>query len=447
MSATSPFGPAYDEQPEDGQRSGSGQWRPRAGGPQGAQGDSGQFQGESYSPGRGAPGQGSPGQGAPGQGGYGRGGQPGSPQPGQRPMPQAGRPSPEPRGGIPRAGGPAAGGPAAGGPSAGRGQQPGQYQSPQQQYSPQSGGYASPSGPVTGSSPRADQRSAGSPPRREPGPSPRGAEYRPQAEGAPSAEVPVQDQPFEEAAFTDRSRDDWGGGNETTAIGRLGYMPKEPRRRSDFQKVRSRARKSSPWPKIIAAIVALGLVGGGAWWFMNRPAEEDSGTAAASGLTYAGSEEPCSLVDAGELESIVDGTEPVASAEGEQKSRGWVQSCSLTYGEPEQAAALLEIEGTVFDSDSKASVNFDLGTREIGEMTEPWTVVDPAPAVGDQATAVARIPEEPGTSNYQLHLQDDNVYLVVRLSVAEGAGLDQQGLTDLTTALANAYLENWRDAS
>ncbi|SDE42267.1 hypothetical protein SAMN05216270_1215 [Glycomyces harbinensis] len=362
-------------------------------------------------------------------------------------MPQAGRPSPQgggfepqPRGGAPRAGGPSAGGPVAG-----RGQQPGQYSSPQR--SPQPGGYES--GPVTGSTPRTDQWNAGSPPRREAGQAPRGGDYRPRPEGAPGSAPQAQDQPFEEAAFADdRGRDEWGGGSETTAIGRLGYMPKEPRRRSDFQKVRSRARKSSPWPKIGAAVVALALVGGGTWWFMNSGDDEQTGAAGEdSNLTYSGSDEPCSLVDASELEAVVDGAEPEASAEGEEKNTGWVQSCTLTYGEPEMAAALLKIESTVFDSDSMASVNFDLGAREISEMVEAWTPVDPAPEIGDQSAAVSRVPEEGGTTNYQLHLQDDNVYMVVRLAVAEDGGMDAQSLTEMTTALANAYLENWRNAN
>ncbi|RRR99078.1 hypothetical protein [Glycomyces terrestris] len=327
---------------------------------------------------------------------------------------------------------------------AGRGPQAGQYQSPQQQFSPQHGGYEPqqggyeaqpggyesrrPSGPVTGSRPAAP-----------------GREYRPSPGGQASQER--QDQPFEETAFVDdRAKDEWGGGAETTAIGKLGYMPKEPRRRSDFQKVRSRARKSSPWPKIVAAVVAVALVGGGVWWFMNRDTEESTGDAAGAGLTYEGTDAPCSLVDAGPLESAVNGADPTEAAEAEQKSRGWVQLCTVTYGEPDQAAALLEVDGTVFDSDAKASVNYELGTGELGDLAELWTPVDPAPAVGDQSAAVARIVTD-GTSNYQLHLQDDNVYLVLRLSVAKEAGVDEAALTEMTTQLAEAYLENWRDAS
>jgi hypothetical protein len=363
-------------------------------------------------------------------------------------MPQAGRPSQDPRGGGPRAGGPAAG----------RGQQPGQYQSPQQQFSTPPGGYESqrPQGPTTGSTPRTDQwnagspprRDAGSPPRRDAGSTPNRGANDPQYQQQPGGGEPParKDQPFEETAFVDDGRGEWGGGNETTAIGRLGYMPKEPRRRSDFQKVRSRARKSSPIPKIIIGVVVLALVGGGVWWFMNRSAGDEAGSDSPSNLTYANNEEPCSLVDAAPLEAVVDGAEPESVGDAEDKSRGWVQSCSMTYGEPERAAALLEIEGTVFDTDAKASVNFELGTRDLAESGEAWTVVDPAPSIGDQSAAVARVPED-GTSNFYLHLQDDNVYVVVRLSVSQDAGLDQQGLTDLTTEIANSYLENWRDAS
>jgi hypothetical protein len=241
-------------------------------------------------------------------------------------------------------------------------------------------------------------------------------------------------------------KDDWGGGAETPAARRLGYMPKEPRRRSDFQKVRSRARKSSPWPKIVAGVVAVALVGAGVWWFMNRDSDGEGGDEAGAGLTYDGSEEPCSLVDAGPLESVVNGAEPTEAADAEQKNQGYAQLCTLTYGEADRAAALLEVDGMVFDSDAKASVNFELGKGELDGMGELWTPVDPAPSIGDQATAVSRIVAD-GTSNYQLHLQDDNVYLVLRLSLAKEAGIDEAAFTELTTQLAESYLANWRDAS
>ncbi|MBO3733662.1 hypothetical protein [Glycomyces niveus] len=447
MSATPPYGPAYDEQPEDGQRPGTGQWRPRAGRPQGAQGEPGPYQS--------GPRAGGPQAGGPTAGG---------PQGGQRPLPQAGRPSQDPRGGAPRGGGPSAGrGPQQGGQggfqSSGQGQspqQPGQgyagHQSPQQQFSPQYGGYESrrPQGPVTGATPRAerqDQWGAGSPPRAgSPSQPPQGA-GAPQAKGPGGEPLSRKEQPFEETAFADESRGEWGGGSETTTIGRLGYMPKEPRRRSDFQKVRSRARKSSPIPKIIGGVVALALVGGGVWWFMNRDDGSETTGGTETNLTFEGSSEPCSLVDAGPLEAVVNGAEPTAVGDAQDKSRGWVQTCSMTYGEAERATALLEVESTVFDSDAKASVNFELGTSDIGELGEAWTLVEPAPEIGDQSAAVSRVPEDGGTSNFHLHVQDDNTYTVVRLSVAEDAGMDQQGLTDLALAIANGYLANWRDAS
>jgi hypothetical protein len=429
VSATPPFGPAYDEQPEDGQRPGAGQWRPRAGRPQGE-------------PGRHPSGQ-MPQAGGPQAGGPHAGG----PQGGQRPMPQAGRPSQDPRGGAPRAGGPSAGrGPRPGQSQPGQG---GQFQSPQQQFSPQSGDYESrrpQQGPVTGATPRTEQWGAGSPPRPDAGSPPRREAGAPQYEGQAAEPVDRRDQPFEEAAFVDESRSEWGGGNETTTIGRLGYMPKEPRRRSDFQKVRSRARKSSPIPKIIVGIVVLALAGGGVWWFLNRDEGGESAGGTETNLTYGNSEEPCSLVDAGPLESVVDGAEPEAVGDAEQKSTGWVQSCSMTYGEAEQATALLQIESTAFDSDPKASVNFELGTKDITEKGEAWTLVDPAPSLGDQAAAVARVPDDGGTVNFHLHVQDDNSYTVVRLSVTGDAGLGQEDLVDLATQIANAYLENWRDA-
>ncbi|WP_460499248.1 hypothetical protein [Glycomyces tarimensis] len=252
-------------------------------------------------------------------------------------------------------------------------------------------------------------------------------------------------EPFEEAAFADEPAGSWGAGEGTTAIDKLGYVPKETRRRSDFQKVRSRARKSSPWPKIIAAIVAVGLLGGVGWWWFNRDEPPEQTDAAAAGLTYGSSEEPCSLVDAAPIEPYVDGVEPETAASAEQKSRGWEQSCVLTYGAADSAVALLEFEGVSFESDAKASVNFELGAREVSEMAEPWTAVEPAPEIGDQAAAVVRVVDE-GTSNYQLHVQDDNVYLILRLSVVD-SGLDQQGLSDLSVALTSSYLNAWREAS
>ncbi|MFG3341981.1 hypothetical protein [Glycomyces sp. NPDC048151] len=445
MSATPPFGPAYDEQPEDGQRPGSGQWQPRAGRPRGAQGDTGQY------PSGQMPQAGRPQAGGP-QG-------PQGPQGGQRPLPQAGRPSQDPRGGVPRAGGPSAGrGPQQPGPGG-----PGYGQSPQQQFSPQTGGYEAqpggyesrrPQGPTTGSlpgsGPRTEQWGAGSPPRRDAGSPPRreaGAPQRgagePQFQQQGGEPLSRRDQPFEETAFADETRSEWGGGNETTTIGRLGYMPKEPRRRSDFQKVRSRARKSSPVPKIIVGVVALALVGGGVWWFMSRDEGAESTGGSDPSLTYEGSSEPCSLVDTAPLDSIVDGAEPTAVGDAEDKSRGWVQTCSLTYGDAARATALVEVESTVFDTDAKASVNFELGTGDIGELGEAWTLVEPAPEIGDQAAAVARVPSGE-TSNFHLHVQDDNSYTVVRISVSPDAAMDQQGLNDLALEIANGYLANWR---
>lgn len=303
-----------------------------------------------------------------------------------------------------------------------------------------------------GSEPRPDQWGAGSPPRREAGSPPRrDAGSPPRGAGEPQfqgTEPPSRrDEPFEEAAFADESRGEWGVGNETTTIGRLGYMPKEPRRRSDFQKVRSRARKSSPVPKVIIGVVALALVGGGVYWFMNRDDDGGENTAGTeTNLTYDGSDEPCSLVDAGPLESVVDGGEPEAVGDAEEKTGGWFQTCSMTYGEAERATALLEVDGTVFETDARASVYFELGTSDVGEPGAAWTLVEPAPEIGDQSAAVARVPEGE-TANFHLHVQDDNAYVVVRLSVSPDAALDQQGLTDMALEIANGYLENWRDAS
>ncbi|WP_157930737.1 hypothetical protein [Glycomyces xiaoerkulensis] len=364
MSATPPFGPAYEQPPDEPpRRQGPNQWQPQAGRP--------------------PAGQGGPGQPPPG---------------GQRP--QAGRP------------GPAAGGrPQAGSPAAGRGPARPQYQSPQ-----------------TGGMPQ-------SPP----------PPYGPQPQQPPQVDAEeLSPEPFEEAAFGAGSQGDWSG-EATSTIGRLGAAKESrSRRRTDFQKKRRRARKSSPIPKIIAAVAVLGLLGAAGWWWLNRDDSGDETDTVDPSLAYAPSEEPCSLADSSPLDGLVDGVEPEAVAEAEQRRRGWEQSCVLTYGEPDSAAALLEYEGTVFDSDAKASVNFELGAREVAEMTDPWTVIEPAPELGAQAAAVARVVEE-GTSNYQLHLQDGNVYLVVRLSVVD-SGMDEQGMTDLATELAGSYLDAWDDA-
>lgn len=346
---------------------------------------------------------------------------------------------------MPAAGGrPQAGGsPAAGGPQAGRGHarpQPpvyGQPPAPGRAQPPRP-----PASPAQAAAPRAGQ--------------PQGQPHRPRQDppeygSQPSARPPApadetrSPEPFEEAAFAGEPSDPWSGDEGTTAIGKLGYVPKETRRRSDFQKKRSRARKTSPIPKIIAAIVVLGLLGGAGWWWFDRDdaSEEEQGTA--SGLTYSGSEDPCSLADGGMLADYTGGVEPETAASAEQKSRGWEQLCVLTYGTPDSSVALLEFEALSFESDGKASVNFDLGAREVAELTDSWTQVDPAPEVGDQAAAVAAVVDE-GTSNYQLHVQDDNVYLVMRLALVD-SGLDQQGLTDLAVELTDSYLASWRDAS
>lgn len=394
MSATPPFGPAYDPSPDDGPRRGPNQWQPQAGAPRAAQG----------------------------------GRNPG-------PDPDRGGRNPQPGRTAAEHGGHGRQMPAAGGmPQAGRGQA-----RPQQPYGPpQAGARAQPPGPQP-SPPRPPQAYGRQDP---PEYAPPAASQAPQTAPAPRPHSP---EPFEEAAFADDSAGSWAGDEGTTAIGKLGYVPKETRRRSDFQKKRSRARKSSPIPKVIAAIVALGLVGGIGWWWFNR---DDSGEATQdtdTGLTYSGSEEPCSLVDAAPLDAHTGGVDPETTGSADQKSRGWQQLCVLTYGTPDNSVALLEFEAVSFSSNDKAAVNYELGAREVAELTDSWSQLDPAPEVGDQAAAVASVVEE-GTSNYQLHLQDDNVYLVVRLALVD-SGLDQQGLTELTVELADSYLAAWRDAS
>ncbi|WP_156926105.1 hypothetical protein [Glycomyces arizonensis] len=369
---------------------------------------------------------------------------PGPDRDGQRP--QAGRPASGQGRQMPAAGGrpQAGGGPQAGGPQAGRGQARPQ-QSPY--TSPQTGGRAQAPQAQPPHSPQPQSPQAqSSPPRpaqpyQRQEPSEYGSPRPPQAAAAEQTRAP---EPFEEAAFADAPTGSWGDEEGTTAIGKLGYVPKEPRKRSDFQKKRSRARKTSPIPKIIAAIVVLGLLGGAGWWWFSRDDSTGEQTQEAeSGLTYGKSEDPCSLADAAPLEQYTGDVEAEATAAAEQKNSGWEQSCTLTYGAVDSAVALLEFEAVSYDSDARASVSFEMST---GGITGSWTQVDPAPEIGAQAAAVVAIPDDGGTSNYQLHVQDGNVYLIVRLALVD-SGLDQQGLTDLTVQLADSYLAAWRDAS
>ncbi|WP_199039475.1 hypothetical protein [Glycomyces salinus] len=191
-------------------------------------------------------------------------------------------------------------------------------------------------------------------------------------------------------------------------------------------------------------MVVLGLLGAAGWWWFNRDDSTGGGDEAADpNLEYAASEEPCSFVDAAPMADYVDG-EAEPSAETRDRQRGWEQLCSMTYGSAESSTALLEFESTVFESDAKAGVNFDLGYGQVSESEETWAVVDSAPDVGDQSAAVARVVDE-GTSNYQLHVQDGNVYLVVRLSIVD-SGLDEAGLGELSAELADSYLSAWRDS-
>ncbi|WP_026932159.1 hypothetical protein [Glycomyces tenuis] len=320
----------------------------------------------------------------------------------------------------------------AGGPQDGRGQ-----------ARPQQSPYTSPQSPGRAQPPQS------SPPRSQQPAQPYGRQDTPShGTQSPQRPAPAEEarapEPFEEAAFADERGGTWGD-EGTTAIGKLGYVPKETRRRSDFQKKRSRARKSSPIPKIIAAVVVLGLLGGAGWWWFNR---DDSGSEtqdAAPGLTYGQSEDPCSLADAAPLEEYIGDVEAETTAEAEQRNSGWEQLCVLTYGAADSSVALLEFEAVSFETDARASVNFELEAGQLAELTDSWTQVDPAPEVGDQAAAVAAVVDE-GTSNYHLHVQDDNVYMVVRLALV-GSGLDQQGMTDLSVQLADSYLAAWRDAS
>lgn len=227
-------------------------------------------------------------------------------------------------------------------------------------------------------------------------------------------------------------------------MGRIGYSDKGTRKRSDFQKVRSRARKSSPIPKIIAAVVAVGLVGGGIWFWMNRPDSADEGEAT-SGLAFSGSDDPCSFADSAPLADYVDGAEAEPTAASEERNSGFEQTCTLNFGDADSSLALVDFEGVAYESNERASVSYELEARKVADMSAPWTVVEEAPEVGAESAAVARIAEE-GTSNYQLHLQDENAYLVVRLSVVD-SDLDEQGLGELAAELASSYLTAWNDAA
>ena len=297
------------------------------------------------------------------------------------------------------------------------------------------------------SAPRAGGAPPPPPPPSHPGQRPRSPQYGQQQPPPARPEPERAPEPFEEAAFSDDAgRSDWSSGGETTAIGRLGSVSTghRSRRPSDFQKKRSRARKSSPIPKIIAVVLVLGLLGGAGWWWFSRDDSNRSGEEASDpNLAYAASEEPCAFVDTAPMGEHVEG-EPETSQETRDRQRGWEQSCTLTYGEAESSTALLEFESTVFESDAKAAVNFDLGYGQVSDSEETWTTVESAPEVGEQSAAVSRVVDE-GTSNYQLHVQDGNVYLTVRLAIVD-SGLDEAGFGELARQLAESYLSAWRDA-
>ena len=335
MSATPPFGPAYDEQPEDGPRSSPGQWRPRAGRPQGAQGGpgpagrTGPVPGPAPHPSRGcterpgavgAAGRRPPGRAAPDAAGRQalagparRRSASGRSRGGRRP---AAGPLP-----VPAAASPAPVAPTAASAAARRGSSRAVPSRPGDRLQPSHG-------PVERRLAPAARRGLDP----EPGPSGRSSAHSRRRGSRRSR------------ARTSRSR---RPRSSTTGPQRMGRRQRDHRDRP----ARLHAEGAAP---------ALGLPEGAQPGpqvepdpedhhrrrgarpdrrrrvVVHQPARRGVGDRRRPEPDVHGSEEPCSLVDAAPLEAIVDGAEPEPVADAEQKSPGWAQSCTMTFGEPEK---------------------------------------------------------------------------------------------------------------
>ncbi|QSB06018.1 hypothetical protein [Natronoglycomyces albus] len=241
------------------------------------------------------------------------------------------------------------------------------------------------------------------------------------------------------------SSQSWNGQDEgTELIGKLGYVPKEMRgERGAKKKYRSfgRKKRSSPWAKAAIGAAALALLGGVGWWVWQLGDDE---TEADDGLTYSALETPCDMLDLGPLSTWADVDSPdrIDEPEPNERNYGTEQKCSYGWNLDSGTGMTVDLESTVFGADARARTNHDMSTRNLAEETG-WDLYD-SPDLGNNTVAAVRSwSAETGSSNYQVHVQDANMYLVLRLSVY--SEVSDEELSESANAIVESYLLNWRD--
>ena len=240
----------------------------------------------------------------------------------------------------------------------------------------------------------------------------------------------------------------WDGDDGTELIGKLGYVPKEmrdgPGRRNDKKKYKTfqRKRRTNPLFKIGIGLAALVLVGGAGWWVWNWEGTTES---AEDTQAYSELSEPCAHLDLSPVSEWGDegDMDRVDEREPRERSRGWEQSCDYGWSVNNGAGMTVEVESTVFESDSRASNTFDRGIRTMVEDTN-WEEYE-TDGFGEEIEATSRgWEDDTGTSNYQVHVRDANVYLLVRVTVYDD--VDSNELADATNSIAEDYLSEWRSS-